>query len=279
MATVLLAIVVSIVYATFATVIQSIEDTRAASFELRSRQFLARSFSGNLTQATEGWLTGAAYRGVDSAIQEGSDGDPAVGRGKMRYWLDGTTDSLTFVSTAPLAGTAGLPGYVKLVTYEVVHEETEEEGQDLLTDFGLEPPATLKVSETPLALSGSFSGCDTNFGRADFTRAEVPQTAEFIGMKSAGWDIPVDSVAFQYFDGENWVDTWNSLDYGRLPWAVDIRINFPVSPEEESATESDLEEEPDVHFVFTIPAGAGIRDEPPDYVRPKNSRRDEFQRR
>ena len=277
MATVLLAIVVSIVYATFATVIQSIEDTRAASFEMRTRQFLARSFGGNLTQATEGWLPGAAYRTGDVAVQEGSENVPAIARGKMRYWLDGESDSLTFVSTAPLSGTTGLPGYVKLVTYEVVYGGTEEEGQNLLTDFGQEPQAALEVSETPLALSGS--GLRANFGFADFTREEVIQSAELLGMKSVGWDLPIESIAFQYFDGENWLDTWNSLDYGRLPWAVDIRINFPVSQEEEIADGFDPEREPDVHLVFVVPAGAGIRDEPPDYVRSANSRRDEIQRR
>ncbi len=268
----LLAIVVSIVYMTFSTVIQSTEDARAASFEIRTRQFLARSFTANLTQATEGWLPGAAYRGAELAAPEGSEDVPAIGSGKTRYWLDGTSDSLTFVSTAPLAGATGLPGYTKLVTYEVIYEGTEEEGHDLLTDFGLEPEASLEVRETPLALSGS--GLGVNLGLGDFTREDVTESAEMIGMESVGWDIPIESLEFQYFDGENWLDSWDSSESGRLPWAVDIRINFPVSPEEEFATGFESEKEPDVHFVFTIPAGAGIRDEPPDYVRPTESRRD-----
>ena len=73
------------------------------------------------------------------------------------------------------------------------------------------------------------------------------------------------------------VESWDSLEYGRLPWAVDVRINFPGPPEEgDFTTELDPDEDPDFRLVFTVPAGAGIRDEPPDYVRSEDSRRDEI---
>lgn len=271
----LLVVILSIIYVTFSTVIQSTEDTRAASFEMRTRQFLTRSFMSNLAQASEGWSPGAAFRAAGLSTEAGAEGDPVIGRGKMRYWLDGTSTSLTFVSTAPLAGSTGLPGFAKLVTYELGSEQSEGEAQDLLTDFGREPQATLEVTETPLALSGSAFGA--SLGAADFTREEVAETAESIGMKSSGWNIPVESILFQYFDGENWVDTWDSLEYGRLPWAVDVRINFPDPLEEEGfATELDPDEEADFRLVFTVPVGVGVRDEPPDYIRPEHSRRDEI---
>lgn len=271
----LLVVIMSIVYVTFSTVIQSTEDARAASHEMRMRQFLTRSFMGNLAQASEGWSPGAAFRTAGLSPEAGAEGDPVIGRGKMRYWLDGTSTSLTFVSTAPLSGSTGLPGSAKLVTYELGSEQSEEEATDILTDFGEEPQATLKVTETPLALSGS--GFGTPLGAVDFTREEVAETAERIGMKSSGWNIPVESILFQYFDGEDWVDAWDSLEYGRLPWAVDVRINFPGPPEEEGfATELDPDEEPDFRLVFIVPAGAGVHDEPPDYVRPEDSRRREM---
>ena len=271
----LLAVIVSMVYVTFSTVIQSTEDTRAASFELRTRQYLTRSFMINLTQASEGWSPGAAFRAAGLSAEAGAEGEPGIGRGNMRYWMDGTSTSLTFVSKAPISGSTGLPGFAKLVTYELGSEQGEEEAKDILTDFGEEPQATLEVTETPLALSGSTFG--SPLGMLDFTREEVAETAELIGMKSSGWSIPVESILFQYFDGENWVDSWDSLAYGRLPWAVDVRINFPGPPEEGAfTTELDPDEDPDFRLVFTVPAGAGIRDEPPDYVRSEDSRRDEI---
>ncbi len=271
----LLVIIMSIVYVTFSTVVQSTEDTRAASYEMRMRQFLTRSFMGNLAQASEGWSPGAAFRAAGVSPEAGGEGGPVVGRGKMRYWLDGTSTSLTFVSTAPISGSTGLPGSAKLVTYELGSEASEEEAGDILTNFGEEPQATLEVTETPLALSGSAFGAP--LGGADFTREEVAETAKQIGMKSSGWDIPVESILFQYFDGKEWVETWDSFEYGRLPWAVDVRINFPGPPEEESfGSELDPDEEPDFRFVFTVPVGAGVHDEPPDYVRPEDSRREEI---
>lgn len=270
-AMILLTIILSIVYMTFSTVIQSTEDARAASFEMRTRQFLTRSFTSNLNQTTEGWSPGSAYRSPTGPLQAENPAEAGLGAGTARYWLDGKSDSLSFVSTAPLAGNAALPGFIKLVTYEIGSQESDE---DLLTDFGAKPQATLEVTETPLALSGGVTSGGIGLGSraAEFTREDVLDTAQQIGMQSVSWDIPIDTLSFLYFDGEKWVDTWDSLLLERMPWAVDIRINFPTD-EEIFESERDPEEDPDFRLVLTIPVGAGVYDAPPDYVRPKESNR------
>ena len=75
----------------------------------------------------------------------------------------------------------------------------------------------------------------------------------------------------QYFDGEEWVDDWDSITQGRLPWAVDIRINFARTADEleaERIQHYDLEKDAEFQLVVPIPAGVGVTDMPPDYVRP-----------
>ncbi len=268
----LLAVIVSIVYMTFSTVIQSIEDARAASFKMRTRQFLTRSFSSNLQQTSEGWSPGSAYRSSTEVPVQENAAELGTGIGSAKYWLDGTSEKLTFVSTAPLAGNAALPGIIKLVNYELGEEEPEE---DLLTNFGREPQATLEVTETPLALSGVSTGAGINLGAsnaAKFTREDVMDAAETIGMQSVSWNIPIDAIAFTYYDGKNWVDKWDSLLQERMPWAIDIHINFPPD-EESSETERDLEENPDFRLILTIPVGVGVYDPAPDYVRPRENAR------
>ena len=265
----MLAIILAIVYETFTIVIQSTEDARLASFEIRTRQFLSQSFKNNLAQATEGWSPGAAYR-VSSMTEGEGSGQVVVERGVMRYLFEGTEDSLTFVSSAPLAGNSGLPGLVKLVVYEVTDAPTDE---DLMVEFGVEPAMTLQVTESPLAVAITGFGGGLNFNA--LTRDRITQAAETSGMDSTGWDIPIDSISFQYFDGNDWQDTWDSQDMGRLPWAVDVRINFPASPDAPVDFDRDPLEAPDLRLVLIVPIGAGIRDEPPDYVRPEESNREQ----
>lgn len=265
----LLAIILAIVYETFSTVIQSTEDTRLASFEIRTRQFLNQSFKNNLAQATEGWSPGAAYR-LSTATEGDGSSAAIIEGGVMRYRFEGTGDSLSFVSSAPLAGNSGLPGMVKFVVYEVTAGSTDE---NLAVEFGVEPAMTLQVTESPLAVASTGFGGGLDF--RDLTRDRITQATEASGMDSAGWDIPIDSISFQYFDGDIWQETWDSQNMGRLPWAVDVRINFPASPDAPADFDRDPFEAPDLRLVLIVPVGAGIRDEPPDYVRPEESNREQ----
>lgn len=264
----LIVIILAIVYQSFAAVVQSTEDTRRASLELRMRQFLGRSFTSNLAQATEGWSPGAASREDQETASASNAG--ALGRGTMRYWFEGESDSMSFATTAPMIGSTGLPGFVKLASYELSSESAENES---LLDVMAESSMTLKVTETPMVFTGT--GIGQGLGSMQSTREQIASTAESIGMETVTWNIPVDSMAIRYYDGENWVDSWDSDQSGRLPWAVDIRINFPVPPEEGFGVLRDPFENPDFRLIYTIPAGAGIHDEPPDYdVRVPRNRRE-----
>lgn len=264
----ILAIILLIVYQSFSAVVNSTEDTRLASFEIRTRQFLHESFETNLAQTTEGWSPGSAYR--LSTMTEGQETDEiAVDGSVMRYRFSGEAESMSFVSSAPLAADSGLPGQMKLVIYEAVDGSTEE---NFAHDFGVEAAMTLQVTESPLGMTETGLGGGLDFG--DLGRDSITQAAEESGMDSAGWDIPIESISFQYFDGDDWLERWDSTEVGRLPWAVDIRINFPTDDEAPEELDRDRDEEPDLRLVITVPIGAGIRDTAPEYVRPGESSRE-----
>lgn len=261
----LLVVIVSIVYATFTAVLNSTEDAREAAARLRMTQFLTRSFTRNLAEAKEGWLPGATLR---YAQRTGND-LVAEGMG-LRYQFRGTNqegpygpaDSLVFASTAPLVGSTALPGWVKQVSYSVSINQPDGEGLDF--ESTAPPEAVLDVSETPIL--GDPEGYSLNLDAAAYQDAVAQSAADF-GVVAPSWSLPIQSLNIRYFDGKEWRDEWDAMEEGRLPWTVDIRINF-VRPEDSAlerefrvATEDD--EESDYRLVFSLPTGVGVRDEPP----------------
>ena len=68
----------------------------------------------------------------------------------------------------------------------------------------------------------------------------------------------------QYFDGAEWLDEWDSLQFGRVPWCVHIRINFAKTDEqlkEEASENYDDIDDPDFEMVIPIPLGLGVTED------------------
>lgn len=326
----LLMVITGIVYSSFSTVATSIEDTRLASAELQLRQYLTQSFTSNLSQISEDWLPGAAYRDAQTHGDEVEDaddgavvvdsptetpGDPFGEQVDGRSWFEGVNeegefgpaDRLRFVTAAGVIGPEALPGITKEVTYEVQDNSKNSGAAQTYDEDGQLQLAfpTLFVTETPLMEEPSNSGLygDSRTGGREGFGLQNPSNqaqpspgdrrrptygrtareenringdgsypADESGQSQVapGWRVPIRSMELRYFDGEDWLDDWSSQEMGRLPWSVDIRINF-ARPEEELAEEEfagyDFLEDPDLHLVVAIPAGVGVLDERPDYVR------------
>jgi len=271
----ILTIIVAVVYASFSSVVFSVEDAQAESERVRSRQFLMRSLTANLAQATEGWSPGAAFRTGTAPAGEGSD-TPEIDQGITRYpflgtseeGLNGPVDSMSFTTSAPLMGTS-LPGQLKVCTYTLEEKETGEE-----RSIEERRTTVLTITETPVVQTGA--GLLAGFSSAERLRESAETAAQDFGLEPRTWEIPVHAWDLAFYDGDDWREDWDSQAEGRLPWMVRARIRFTPPDDGEFATELQLDPEtdPDVlELLFTIPAGAGVYDAPPDYVRPTLRRR------
>lgn len=273
----IVTMVVSIVYASFAAVANGTEEARNAALELRSRAFLSRNFSVNLAQITDGWLPGAQGRSLQQAT---SAAQPAGQSFEVRFAflgedIDGPlgpADKFGFVTSTPLMGAQGLPGFPKYVTYEVITEQKEAEDPDAFEEE--EAEAILQIIETPVMSSDpnatsfdSAGSTNTSFGDDD----EEPSP-----FSDVSWTVAIESMNVQYYDGQTlqWVDSWDSDQRGYLPWAVDIKINFPPDPNEEDDDKRDVIEEPDFRLLFSLPPGVGQKDPTPGYQPPRDPYRD-----
>ena len=85
---------------------------------------------------------------------------------------------------------------------------------------------------------------------------------ESAGEVTPTWSIPVEALSFLYFDGQNWVEEWNSMNLMRMPWCIRIRVNFVRSAEESSeggARTLVPEDEGDFQMYVPIPLAMGVR--------------------
>ncbi len=246
----ILVVITAIVYASFSGVTRTIDATRTVTEEVRLRQFLGQSLRTNIATAyVDLSYTAEAFQFL--GVNE--DG------------IDGAKDSLRFISTASLIGGLTLPGDLKEVRYEVLEprdsemelswddDDENDEAADALTGLAAElrgRHARLRVTETPL-LAGNVQSLDEETGY--FTPAE--------GYESPHWDVPIRSFDVRYFDGEQWVDEWDSLAVGRLPWALRVRVNFARTEaylERERDKNYDELEDPEFEMIVTLPAGVGV---------------------
>ncbi|MBI4559409.1 MAG: type II secretion system protein [Candidatus Hydrogenedentes bacterium] len=229
----LLSIVCWVVFESFTAVTSSIEGTQATTEELRLRQFLARNISTNFASAH----SSSTYED-DTFSFVGSDGEDT----------EGPNDAIRFCSSAPLLGGMGLPGDIKEVRYEIAGgglSAPESEG-----DTDERVSRTLVATETPL-MGGNVQELEGDTGNF------VPDSS----YESPSWEVPIRSLDIQYFDGEEWVDEWDSKELGRLPWCVDIKINFAKTEsqlEQEEEDGIDPEENPDFEMVVPLPLGLGV---------------------
>lgn len=270
----ILSIILAMIYASFSSVVLSVEDAREESEKLRTKQFLARSLTENLAQALEGWSPGAAYRTFDPNTAGGAQGGQ-IDRGVMRYQFigsnesgpNGPQDTMSFASSAPMAGAEALPGQIKLVSLQL-QEDTEAEDARW-EDRDAPQSMALTVSETPLVTTGT--GLGQGFTNASQQSQLMQDAAGDMEAASVSWSMPVYALDLAYYDGQQWRETWDSQQIGRLPWMVRARVKL-TSPEDDefaSRMELDPEEDPNViELLFTVPAGVGVYDEPPDYARP-----------
>jgi len=267
----ILTIVIAVIYTTYATVVDSIQDTRDASQALRTRQFIQRSLAKNLGQASEGWSPGAAYRRyAPSGAQNASR--TTVDRGVMKYpfmaeratMLNGPADELTFVSSSPMIGSAALPGAVKLCTYRVTEKESDKFSNE-------DPQMLLTISESLWVDPGL--GNEQTFSSPEQARELIEKAGDRMELKPVNVSVPIYAWELAYYDGKDWVDVWDSQQVGRLPWAVRVRLKV-TSPEGDAFANSlslDPKEDPSVIEInVPVPAGEGVFDAPPDYVRPSD---------
>jgi prepilin-type N-terminal cleavage/methylation domain-containing protein len=267
----ILTIIVAIIYASFSSVVYSIEDAQIESERVRARQFLTRSLTANLAQATEGWSPGAAFRTASESVAN-TETPQEVDQGITRYQFLGTSesgaagpaDSMSFTSSASILGQA-LPGQVKICTYQIREDSSGDDDRSLDDP----PEVMLTITETPVVTTGA--GLLGDFTDARGLQDSAQKAAEDFGLEPRTWNIPIHAWDLAFYDGEDWREEWDSQTEGHLPWMVRARVRFEA-PEEgrfTSEIELDPEEDPTVlELLFTIPAGIGIYDAPPDYVRP-----------
>ena len=233
---ILLALIVSIVYAIFSSVTGTVGTTRVLIQEMNFRQFLTRGLEANFT---------AAYS--DKAYED------EIYRflGTNDEGRDGPQDCIRFCSTASLTGGMTLPGDLKEVRYEFIDRRASSMALDW-DDEEEEKPETaiLQVTETPM-IAANVQGVDEDTGLFE-TDSEY---------NSPSWRVPVRSFDVQYYDGTDWVQEWDSLNMGRLPWAVHIRINFAKSEEQlekEKDKNYDVQDDPDFELIVGLPLGFGV---------------------
>lgn len=256
----ILTVITAIVYASFSTVITATDTADEASEQLYTQSFLTRHLTENVTQAYPGWQAGAVYRPYSD------QGNPVTQVMPEQIYTflgkdNGTEDTLSFSTTTPLSGSTGLPGFLKQVTYELV-DASDVDLPDFASTRGERfDGLVLQVTEVPLMSYGDSLGGQL---LSDF-HLKLKENAERLEITTPVWVFPVDGMDITYYDGEEWVEAWDSSQEERLPWAIDIEFIWRPWDEVESP---DAEEE-SFHMVLTVPGGAGIRNATPAYGRPE----------
>lgn len=236
----ILTAITLIVYSSFVSVTDTMALARDNADLLRFRQYIARSFTENMT---------AIY--ADAGSQQADYG--LIGEDESGPFGDG--DSIEFCTSLPMPGGDSLPGVLKRVRYELVDPGYDEEGTgELAIDAtGIAEPESmdLLITEEPLVLeSEDFGGDDTDNTLEDEGAVRERR-------------IPVRSMNITYYDfeEEEWVDDWDSVEDQRMPWAIRVQINL-VKTDAQLEIEYDQginpEEEPDLDLTFAVPTGAGV---------------------
>lgn len=237
-----LSMVVAIVYESFTSVLDSTELARDQAEQLRFRQYLWRNLTENLSSV----YSDAACMSTEYQLL-GTDKDGA----------SGPADTLRFCTSMPMSGPQALPGVLKVVSYEVTSEYSEDEGAtigkaaiDETAADAEEKPLMLIIREEPLILESAAND----------------QSVEDVNMPVSVRRIPIASMDLQYYDGDadEWRTQWDSLEESRMPWAIQVRINFPRTEEELSADYQagiNPSEEPDLNMTIPLPSGRGVTDQ------------------
>ena len=226
----ILAVVAGMVYGALQSATTSVAIASEVTEELRVRQFLSSQFQDVLSTA---YMDPAGGREAFQFVGEESGG------------AFGPADSLRFVSTEPLTGSRSLPGVLKVVTIEAGTDEAAEQLSGLAGEEEARQHITLMYQEAPLVLEGEDDfAAGFQFDEEDY----------------ASWRVPVQTFDVAFYDGEEWVETWDTLSERMMPWAVRLRINFAKDEEamdEDAAAGIDRNEFPDYEAVMPMPLGKG----------------------
>jgi len=140
--------------------------------------------------------------------------------------IDGrSADILVFYTNAARMAGGALPGDTKRVTYSL---------QEVADGF-----YAFTVREEPRLLLPSA-------GRE-----------EGAAPRRALWMVPMSTLDFRYFDGVEFHDSWNSMQMGRLPCAVQIEAHF--LPKELEWAMEEIGVKPVLAMVVSIPLGLSER--------------------
>jgi prepilin-type N-terminal cleavage/methylation domain-containing protein len=304
----ILVIITSIVYASLSSVVTATEIARVSADEMRMRQFLARGFQLNFSTIVADpvfrderyVLIGISEKGSRGAMDsvEFASSAPVIGGasppGAFKRVYYGA------VSNSPGAGDEeGAPvGAMKLESSEQMMLDptmAEEYGTDFFGDGGGRPNTFGRDSSFGAGgLSGRSSRSFGDRGLSDRSSSKrgsdrtsdsssrrsgkssrKPSLPEGETGQSPGWNVPVDQFDVSFFDGYEWVEDWDSIEFGRMPWAVRIRLNYARSEEEYDADQEagiDRDKDFDFETVLTIPIGAGLIPEEEKINNPAASR-------
>jgi prepilin-type N-terminal cleavage/methylation domain-containing protein len=236
----ILAILVGIVYSSFASVTSTMEMARDAADRLRFRQIVWRSLSTNLQSI---YVDAGCLQSEYQFLGENKDGGL------------GPADSLRYTSSLPLPGAGALPGISKIITCQVVdRNEVDSEVVNSVPYDEERPGSILMIHEEPLKLESQDFVTET-------------QNAEWDVYEQA---VPVASMDILYFDGlqKEWVEEWDSLAQRRLPGGITVKINFPRSEEERAEAFKagiDLQKNPDLEITMSLPLGRDVEFPFPDF--------------
>jgi prepilin-type N-terminal cleavage/methylation domain-containing protein len=255
----ILAVITAVIYTCFQAVADSMLRARVSAEETRRSQFLARNLEENFSTAhlDLALLVSQASPGGTTTVGEGADFF-----GENDDTIDGAADSVTFISTAPLSNGMGIPGETKWVSYSVLSPDSDD--MELSEEMAMEMEdgeyrgAMLQASERPISPDESVD-MDEDDTLSDSDDPDGLFEEEL--ARDVGWSQPIKSMDLKYYDGQEWVDEWNSVDRGRLPWSVHVRINFAKTEAQEEAERShnyDEEDDPDFEMVIPVARGAGF---------------------
>ena len=232
----ILAGIVLVVYSSFDAVTRTTYLARVVSDEMRMKQFLMRSFAANFA---------SVY--ADVTLMN----EAFLFEGKSGGGPEGPMDSIRFASSAPLMGGMAMPGIFKEVHYGAADSGEQGMTVEALDEDEERDAPHLESSEQLLASVSALTedeGLDT----------DIDIDLDAAGYESPSWSVPIGSFDAAYYDGEEWVEEWDSVEAGRLPWGVRIRINYVAGSEEEEDAGSAGDEDADFEMYYPIPMAIGV---------------------
>jgi prepilin-type N-terminal cleavage/methylation domain-containing protein len=275
LATVLMALVLSTLWGVFHVYSRLFESGGIEARNARLVTALERQFTDDFHSAIED------SRRENEAATSSSAGNPGVVR---RFGLQGTASTLRFdvlqtgpedqLSSAEDALSLGRASpskpqvpELKTIVYRFTpdrrplsksaREDAAESGQGLLADVSLPGPGLSRWEigfETPLENTEARTpATKTPAGEVDVRPPSRDAAsgvsfedlaAQTIATQAITWLPEVHRAAFRYFDGRTWSDSWDSLQRGSLPVAVEVKVSLRNAAETDSRRRSKKKAEP-----------------------------------